>query len=1010
MYLKRFGLTLCLISVASFASAQNVSKRTGFASTTKPVYVDSPSYVPEGVDPNQPLDPSLVLDVRIVGNEQIGAKDIIQIIRTRKGRPFNEGVLEEDKRSLMQKGWFIDVKPKVERTPAGYIVTFQFIERPILHYIKTVGNHTHTKKVLLEEAGIEPGAALDPIAVHQAKERIEQLYRDSGYYRVHLDVLSGDQIGDRGAVFQISEGEKQRILDVDFVGCTVTTGSRLKTMIQSKPGWFFWVNSEFTRKQLDEDVEALKTFYRKLGFFYAKIDRKFVETSGYTGLGKPRNWVKVVFIIEEGPRCRVRDVRFAGNKIFSDDALYREMKLPRSKERYYNQDMLEADMARLKEKYGKLGHVFAMAEPDPRLDDDFVDLVINVREGPRCYVESIRVDIIGNDGAESYTKMQPILNRLSIRPGEVLRTTDINNSRRRIIASQIFNANPSQGQMPEIIFEYPQAAIEDEEREMQATGSATFRGQPSDLITEDEWQEEQAMQKFAEFFRVRPPKQAKPEAAQPSAPVPNKPQQNQTIYRGQVATFQAPSTPPPPVYAPASAPAYGSLTLTSNGPYGPTGYSPTAQPSASLPAPISIQVASTELPGYQLVGGVSAYNLGTVPSPTTGTAPGSSSTVYRGTDIGDSAYGFDPSAPTGKIYPTPITVKLQETRTGQLMMSVAVSSDAGLMGRFVIEEQNFDALNFPKGWRLSDWKNAFRGKGQRFRIEAVPGTQVQRYEVSWQTPYIFDLDYSFGVSGFYYQRFYDEWYEDRLGGTVSIGKLWTQDFSTTLMFNGQQVNIYNPRFYSADLEKALGRHPMYSIGVNAAYNTRDSEYIPTEGHLISCNIEQVLGDFQFLRGGIDLRKYFTLHERADRSGRWVLGLRSSMSVSEGGTPIYERYYAGGFTNLRGFEYRGVSPRDPDSNPPFMPIGGCMEFYNSAELVFPITADDMIRGALFVDTGTIESSITDWKSNYRVAVGFGLRLTIPMMGPAPIALDFAFPISKDPWDQKQLFSFNVGFMR
>ena len=502
---------------------------------------------------------------------------------------------------------------------------------------------------------------------------------------------------------------------------------------------------------------------------------------------------------------------------------------------------------------------------------------------------------------------------------------------------------------------------------------------------------------------------------------------NRVIYRGQAATFRAPSdsatfapvyTPPivytntagyaPNVASPPPSSAYGSLGHY--GPYGSTTYTPQNQ----VPAPIAIQVASTEIPGYQKVGGAAAYNLGTVPSPTTGTAPGNSSAVYRGADIGDSAYGFYPGAPTGKIYPVPITARVQETRTGQLMMSLAVSSDSGLMGRFVVEEQNFDALNFPKGWRFSDWKNAFRGKGQRFRIEAVPGTQVQRYEVSWQTPYIFDLDYSFGVSGFYYQRFYDEWYEDRLGGSASVGKYWTPDFSTSLIFSGQQVNLYNPRFANEELLRTSGKHPMYSVGLNAAYNTRDSEYMPTEGHLISGSIEQVFGDYKFLRGGIDLRKYFTLHERADRSGRWVLGVRSSLSVSEGNAPIYERYYAGGFTNLRGFEFRGVTPRDVNGSPGYDPtgmgIGGCMEFFNSAELIFPITADDMIRGSVFIDTGTVESSITKWNSRYRVAIGFGLRLTIPMMGPAPIALDFAFPISKDPWDQKQMFSFNVGFMR
>jgi outer membrane protein insertion porin family len=46
----------------------------------------------------------------------------------------------------------------------------------------------------------------------------------------------------------------------------------------------------------------------------------------------------------------------------------------------------------------------------------------------------------------------------------------------------------------------------------------------------------------------------------------------------------------------------------------------------------------------------------------------------------------------------------------------------------------------------------------------------------------------------------------------------------------------------------------------------------------------------------------------------------------------------------------------------------------------------------------------------VAPGFGLRITIPMMGPAPIALDFAFPVVKEDGDQTEIFSFFVGFNR
>jgi outer membrane protein insertion porin family len=94
----------------------------------------------------------------------------------------------------------------------------------------------------------------------------------------------------------------------------------------------------------------------------------------------------------------------------------------------------------------------------------------------------------------------------------------------------------------------------------------------------------------------------------------------------------------------------------------------------------------------------------------------------------------------------------------------------------------------------------------------------------------------------------------------------------------------------------------------------------------------------------------------------------------------------------------------------MVIGGDFEWLNSIQYLFPITADDMLRGVVFVDGGTIEPSSKQWTDNFRVAPGFGLRITVPMMGPAPIALDFAFPVASGPGDQREIFSFFVGFNR
>ena len=84
--------------------------------------------------------------------------------------------------------------------------------------------------------------------------------------------------------------------------------------------------------------------------------------------------------------------------------------------------------------------------------------------------------------------------------------------------------------------------------------------------------------------------------------------------------------------------------------------------------------------------------------------------------------------------------------------------------------------------------------------------------------------------------------------------------------------------------------------------------------------------------------------------------------------------------------------------------------NSLEYLFPLTADDMIHGVVFVDFGTVESSVKLDMNSVRVAPGFGLRMTVPAMGPAPIALDFAWGVKRAEYDDLQVFSFNVGFTR
>jgi outer membrane protein assembly complex protein YaeT len=351
-----------------------------------------------------------------------------------------------------------------------------------------------------------------------------------------------------------------------------------------------------------------------------------------------------------------------------------------------------------------------------------------------------------------------------------------------------------------------------------------------------------------------------------------------------------------------------------------------------------------------------------------------------------------------------VLVNVQETRTGSLLFGLGVNSDAGLTGSIVLNERNFDITRYPTSFDDLLSGHAFRGGGQELRMEAVPGTQLQRYTISFREPHLFDSQFNLGLSGYYYQRQFDEYLESRVGFQANIGRKISDNWSVTGGVRVEEVGVHDVSIFAPPIyQEAVGNNFQVGVRGGVVYDTRDSYLRPTEGSRVDVTFEEMFGDFSFPLLTIDANQYFTVWQRADGSGRHVLAVHSQVSWAGENTPVYERYFAGGFRSLRGFAFRGVGPNVNG----FM-TGGDFMFLNSLEYQVPLRANDSIYAVGFIDSGTVENS-TEIR-DYRVSAGFGLRFVVPMLGPVPIALDFGFPIVKAPSDHQQLFSFWLGFFR
>lgn len=430
----------------------------------------------------------------------------------------------------------------------------------------------------------------------------------------------------------------------------------------------------------------------------------------------------------------------------------------------------------------------------------------------------------------------------------------------------------------------------------------------------------------------------------------------------------------------------------SNFPVGPPP-SPASPPAASAAPPVGAPPGASNAGGGLAPNGYDAGGHWLTTPP--GIAP-----LVPGTGV----FG-GPTPPPDPVLSTPVDVFVEETQTGRFMFGAGINSDAGVTGQIVIDERNFDITRLPTSWRDFADGTAFRGAGQGLRIEAMPGTQVQRYLVSFTEPYLFDTPVSFNVSGFLYDRRFFDWSEQRLGGRMALGYRLTPDMSVAASLRAENVEITNPRVMIPQLTNVLGDNGLYSGRLTLTSDTRDIPFAPTAGHLIELGVEQAFGTFDFPRADLDLRKYFLVRERPDGSGRHTLGFLFRLGFSGSHTPIFENYFAGGYSTLRGFDFRGASPMVNTVR-----VGGTFMFLGAAEYVFPLTADDMLKGALFCDFGTVEPDVRLRADTYRVAPGFGLRVNVPALGPAPLAFDFAFPVAKADTDDTRVFTFFLGVGR
>jgi len=161
------------------------------------------------------------------------------------------------------------------------------------------------------------------------------------------------------------------------------------------------------------------------------------------------------------------------------------------------------------------------------------------------------------------------------------------------------------------------------------------------------------------------------------------------------------------------------------------------------------------------------------------------------------------------------------------------------------------------------------------------------------------------------------------------------------------------------------------------------------------------GSEQIVAFSLEARKYFHLYKD---SILLFSAQFASVDIWGDGTRvrIYDRLFLGGSNDLRGFDYRDVSPRDINGEP----LGGQSLASFTVEYTMPII--EKARFAVFFDSGFVNRAPWDFDTkDYVTDVGVGLRLDLPI---GPLRIDYGIPLEKGPYKDAGggKFNFNVGY--
>lgn len=356
-----------------------------------------------------------IRSIVVEGNRYATTDAIKSRLPYRENTFFDSYTSSEALDALYQMGFFKQIYIEKEDVGVDEVDLFiTVVEKNRLEKIKCKGNHTLSKKKIIEILKLENVEMIDEEDLEYLKRELLTAYRDEGHYfaTVNVSLVYNDEATHKVTLhFDISEGVKSHVIRVDFKGNTLFNSDKLRSVVNTRERWILSMldgSGRYNPELVEFDKHILSRFYQDHGYLQAKVVDVEVVFS------EDKKEIYITYVIEERKIYTVTSVSAPGDEIISEEELKPYITI--QKDRPYSVSDVQRTIENLRSLWTDKGYLHADIYPHIKPDEESgtVEIIFYCEHGNKVSVN--RIDITGN----KITKDSLIRRQINFQEGEII--------------------------------------------------------------------------------------------------------------------------------------------------------------------------------------------------------------------------------------------------------------------------------------------------------------------------------------------------------------------------------------------------------------------------------------------------------------------------------------------------------------------------------------------------------------------------------------------------------------